>query len=151
MRMTTRIAAVLSAAALAGIAVTPAAGAAPGNGATVVSGQAFWVDGVAYRTVATPADLPSRAPTNSFDELYNFQGVQPSVAEAAPGQPGYNGGRWIVNLVTHADGWQDFADGASADGTPEFVSDEAVHAAIDAGALILTPDVRRFVCPVIPL
>lgn len=135
---------------LAGIGLTPAAGVAPVDGATVARGQAFRVDGVPYRTVATPADLPSNAPTTSFDELYNLQGLQPPVAEAAPDQSGCNGGRWIANLVAHAAGWQHLADGAPADGTPELVSDQAVQEAIDAGALILTPDVRRFGCPVIP-
>lgn len=146
-RLTAATAAALMAAAGAG---APAL-AAPAEGATVVRDQAFYVDGAQYRTVLTPRDLPVRAPTHSFDVLYNFQGAQPAVAEAAPGQPGYNGGRWIVNLVDYAPGWQMYADGANADGDPVFVSDEAVETAITAGVLDVTYDVRRFVCPVIKL
>lgn len=121
------------------------------DGAQVVRGQAFYVDGTAYRTVLTPRDLPRKAPAHSFDLLYNFGDAQPAVAEAAPGQRDYNGGRWIVNLVSYSDGWQDYADGTTADGTQVFVSDEAVEAAVGAGALDIVEDVRRFVCPVIKL
>jgi hypothetical protein len=151
MRPVTRISIAASAALMAAAGTAAPALADPGGGATVVRGQAFYVDGGAYRTVATPSTLSAKAPAHSFDGLYNFQGVQPSVAEAAPGTPGYNGGRWIVNLVAHADGWEDYADGLDAAGTKVFVTDEAVEAAIAAGALTVTYDVARFTCPVIPL
>ena len=151
MRPVTRISIAASAALMALAGTTAPALAAPGGGATVVRGQAFYVDGAAYRTVATPNALSSAAPEQSFDALYNFQGSQPSVAEAAPGTHGYNGGRWIVNLVDYADGWQGYADGTDAAGMPVFVSDEAVEAAIDAGALSVTYDVVRFTCPVVRL
>lgn len=152
MRPATRIIIAATTAVIAGAATGAPALADPGGGATVVRGQAFYVDGEAYRTVATPNTLPAKAPEHSFDVLYNFQGAQPSIAEAAPGMPGYNGGRWIVNLVDYApgDGWRTYADG-TADGMPVFVSDEAVEAAIDAGALTVTYDVTRFTCPVVPL
>lgn len=151
MRPVTRLTAATAAALMAAAGAVAPALAAPAEGATVVRGQAFYVDGGQYRTVLTPRDLPSRAPAHSFDVLYNFQRAQPAVAEAAPGLPGYNGGRWIVNLVDYADGWQMYADGTDAEGHPVFVSDEAVEAAIAADALIVTYDVRRFVCPVIKL
>ena len=123
----------------------------PSDGAQVVRGTAFYVDGEQYRTVLTPRDLPRKAPEHSFDVLYNFGSAQPGVAEAAPGQGGYNGGRWIVNAVDYAAGWEQYADGMSADGEQVFVSDEAVEAAIAAGAVTVVEDVRRFVCPVIKL
>lgn len=151
MRLIARLSTATAAALMAGTSLATGALAAPAEGATVVRGQAFYVDGGQYRTVLTPRDLPTKAPLHSFDVLYNFQGVQPAVAEAAPGQPGYNGGRWIVNLVEYADGWQMYTDGMTSDGQPVFVSDEAVEAAVDAGALNVTYDVRRFVCPVIKL
>ena len=49
----------------------------------------------AYRTIATPTSLPDRGP---FDTIYNFPDCPgcASVSEAAPGHPGYNGGRWRV-------------------------------------------------------
>ena len=148
MRSLTRFSIAAATAALAVVA-SPAL-ADPGGGATVVRGQAFYVDGQAYRTVATPNSLPGTAPVHSFDVLYNFDGAQPAVAEAAPGMADYNGGRWIVNLVGYADGWQDYADGSN-DGVPVFVSDEAVEEAIDAGALTVEYDVVRFTCPVIAI
>jgi hypothetical protein len=151
MRSTARLTATTAAALMAAAGAAAPALAAPVEGATVVRDQAFYVDGAQYRTVLTPRDLPAAAPTDSFDVLYNFQGAQPAVAEAAPGQPGYNGGRWIVNLVDYAHGWQTYTDGTDADGNPVFVSDEAVEAAITAGVLEVTYDVRRFVCPVIKL
>ena len=151
MRPVTRFSIAASAALMALAGTAAPALADPGGGATVVRGQAFYVDGGAYRTVATPSTLSAKAPAHSFDVLYNFQGAQPSVAEAAPGLPGYNGGRWIVNLVAYADGWETYADGTDGNGEPVFVSDDAVEDAIDAGALSVTYDVARFTCPVIPL
>jgi hypothetical protein len=151
MRSTTRMYVTTTTAVLALTGAAAPALADPGGGATVVRDQAFYVDGEAYRTVATPNTLPAKAPRQSFDRLYSFGDIQPSVAEAAPGMRGYNGGRWIVNLVDHATGWEAYADGTDAHGMPVFVSDEAVEKAIDAGALTVTYDVKRFTCPVIPL
>lgn len=150
MRPLTRLGTVVAAAALAFTGTGMVASAEPAEGAQVIRDQAFYVDGEAYRTVLTPRDLPSRAPDHSFDVLYNFGSAQPAVAEAAPGQPGYNGGRWIVNAVSYEPGWQMHADGMHA-GQPAFVSNEAVEDAIEAGVLSVVEDVRRFVCPVIKL
>src|SRR5687768_4232494 len=73
-----------------GLAVVAGAPAQAGG----VSGPAFYVDHELYRTVATPTDLSGTgAPDSSFDALYAFDD-QRSVAEAAPGDPGFNGGRW---------------------------------------------------------
>ncbi len=49
----------------------------------------------AYRTIATPTSLPNRG---AFDTIYVFPNCAScaSVSEAAPGHPGYNGGRWQV-------------------------------------------------------
>jgi hypothetical protein len=63
----------------------------------------------AFRTVATPTSLPNKGPT---DTIYVFPDCATceSVSEAAPGQPGYNGGRWkvveahgITSQLTNAD------------------------------------------------
>jgi hypothetical protein len=63
----------------------------------------------AYRTIATPTSLPDRGP---FDTIYVFPDCPScaSVSEAAPGHPGYNGGRWnvvqafgITSQLTNAD------------------------------------------------
>jgi hypothetical protein len=63
----------------------------------------------AYRTISTPTSLPDRGP---FDTIYVFPDCPScaSVSEAAPGHPGYNGGRWnvvqafgITSQLTNAD------------------------------------------------
>ena len=60
-----------------------------------VTGPAFYVDGQTYRTVNTPTDLSGTgAPAHSFDTIYDFGGNQLNVATAAPGDRGYNGGRY---------------------------------------------------------
>ena len=56
-------------------------------------GGAFWVDGMVFKTVVTPTNLPNKGPK---DGLYVFEGLggQNPVAEAKPGDKDYNGGRW---------------------------------------------------------
>src|SRR6187549_280850 len=69
-----------------------------------VSGPSFYVDGQLYRTVGTPTDLSQTgAPAQSFDTIYEFFGLQPNVATAAPGDPGFNGGRWRVHGLQFTD------------------------------------------------
>lgn len=72
------------------------------------SGTIYAFD-TAYRTVATPTSLPNKGP---FDLIYVFPDCPTcaSVSEAAPGRPGYNGGRWqvieahgITTQLTNAD------------------------------------------------
>ena len=84
------------------LALTPfgllAVTAGPASAAGV-SGPAFYVDHQLYRTVGTPTDLSNTgAPASSFDAIYAFAD-QRSVAEAAPGDRGFNGGRWQVHSV----------------------------------------------------
>src|SRR5213592_1178984 len=58
-------------------------------------GSTIYAFDQAYRTVATPTSLPNRG---QFDTIYVFPDCAScaSVSEAAPGHPGYNGGRWRV-------------------------------------------------------
>jgi hypothetical protein len=93
-------------------------------------GGTIYAFDVAYRTVATPTSLPDNGPT---DTIYVFPDCAScaSVSEAAPGSPGYNGGRWrvvrawgITSQLTNAD---DVAATASA----------------------LTDTGIRFICPLI--
>jgi hypothetical protein len=72
-------------------------------------GSAIYAFDQAYRTIATPTSLPDRGP---FDTIYVFPDCPScaSVSEAAPGHPGYNGGRWkvvqafgITSQLTNAD------------------------------------------------
>jgi hypothetical protein len=84
----------------------------------------------AYRTIATPTSLPNTGP---FDTIYVFPDCPScaSVSEAAPGHPGYNGGRW--NVV------QAFGI------TSQLTNADAVVAA--ASSLVVTG--THFVCPLI--
>src|SRR5262245_39886860 len=96
-RVSTRTAGavLLGAVALATGTVTASAGSGG------VSGPAFYIDHVLYRTVGTPTDLSNTgAPDHSFDTLYSFGALQKSVATAAPGDPDFNGGRWQVHAVS---------------------------------------------------
>jgi hypothetical protein len=121
---------------LLSLAVVPAAvlvfavpAMADGNSLGPPGGTIYAFD-AAYRTVSTPTSLPAKGPT---DTIYVFPDCAScaSVSEAAPGHPGYNGGRWrvveafgITSQLTNAD---DVIAAASA--------------LVDTGT--------RFVCPLI--
>lgn len=140
----------LTIALAAAMALAPtAAVAAPGNGAGGVTGMAFYVDGVLYRTVGTPTDLSGTgAPADSFDTIYAIDG-QPNVATAAPGDDGYNGGRWRV----HALAFDDYAAtvvAVDANASGDLDSAAEIDAALSRGLAQDTGIVRSFVCPVIP-
>ena len=85
---------------------------------------------VAYRTVATPTSLPAKGPT---DTIYVFPDCTScaSVSEAAPGHPGYNGGRWRVVAASGI--------------TTQITNADDVLAAATA----LTDTGTRFVCPLV--
>jgi hypothetical protein len=145
----------LAAAAVAGVALlatlsVTAVGAAGSGG---VTGPAFYVDGQLYRTVVTPTDFSrTRAPEHSFDIIYDFGGLQRNVAEAAPGDRDYNGGRWRVHALSFSDYAGALADD-SVDMNQNDVLDSAeeVLAAIAGGYATDTGVVATFVCPVIPV
>lgn len=128
-------------------AVTAAGAGAAGSGG--VTGPAFYVNGQLYRTVNTPTDLSNTgAPDSSFDTIYDFGGLQPNVATAAPGDPGYNGGRWRVHGLTflnYAAAVQQF----DTNGSGNFDTTSEVQAALTAGAATDVGIVKSFVCPVI--
>ena len=114
-----------------------AAGAvAAGNGPPSLS---FYADGVRWRTVGTPTDFThTGAPDSSFEAIYALGGDLINVAEAAPGDPGFRGGRWQVLPIT----WNT---------TPvQLTSGDQVEAYAAMGMLTIsdTP-VKEFECPVI--
>jgi hypothetical protein len=132
--------------ALASLAVVTAALAGGSGG---VSGPSFYVDGTLYRTVGTPTDLSGTgAPAKSFDTIYEFGGLQPNVATAAPGDPGYNGGRWRVQVLGFAPSYA-AALAYDTNGSGNLDSDEELNAAIAAGAAYVAGAGPSFVCPVI--
>ena len=101
----------------------------------------FYVDGAVYRTVGTPTDISGTgAPASTFDNLYAIEGQALAVAAAKPGDPDYNGGRWMRFQVT----W-------NVEPYPDpLTSEEDVLAAAEIGDVTIasTPD-AQFVCPVI--
>jgi hypothetical protein len=147
MNRTRTLTAVATAVLAAGAVLLPAAAAQAG-----VSGAAFYVDGVAYRTVATPNDLSGTgAPAHSFDVIYDLGGHQLNVAQAAPGDADYNGGRWMVHAVSFPSGYDDALAAGDLDGDHVLGSAEEVAAAIGAGLAVDGGVVASFTCPVIPL
>ena len=127
--------------------VVPGVAQAAGSGG--VTGPAFYVDGQLYRTVNTPTDLSKTgAPDSSFDTIYQFFGLQPNVATAAPGDPGFNGGRWRVHGLEFADYDAAVAE-FDANKSGDFDSADEVQAALGAGAAVDTGVIKSFECPVI--
>jgi hypothetical protein len=118
----------LTAAAVAAAAVAGPA-MADGNSLGPPGGTIYAFD-TAYRTVATPTSLPGNGPT---DTIYVFPDCPScaSVSEAAPGTPGYNGGRWRVVMASG-------------------ITTQLTNAAdVVAAASSLTDTGIRFVCPLI--
>jgi hypothetical protein len=107
------------------------AGAAMADGNSLgPPGSTIYAFDQAFKTVATPTSFPDQGPT---DTIYVFPDCAScaSVSEAAPGHPGYNGGRWKVVAASGI--------------TTQLTNAEAVVAA--ASSLVDTG--TRFVCPLI--
>jgi hypothetical protein len=101
------------------------------------------VDGELFRTVGTPTDFShTGAPASSYDTIWSFGGVVPSVADAKPGDRDFNGGRWMVYAASFADGVTPY----------EITSDTDLWTAVDDGDVIISESVvKMFECPVIPM
>jgi hypothetical protein len=135
----------------AGITAAVPGLAAAGSGG--VTGRAFYVDGDLYRTVATPTDFSNAsAPDASFDTIFDFGGLQPNVAEAGPGQPGFRGGRWQVRPMSFNSSYAATVSAHDANGRADLESNEEVEAALadsGSGGATAVAVVRSFECPVI--
>ncbi|QIG39053.1 hypothetical protein G5T42_05750 [Microbacterium sp. 4R-513] len=133
------------AAAALSLSATGTAFAAGSGGVT--SDGVIYVDHTLYRTVATPTDLShTKAPAQSWDVLYNFGGLQKSVAEVAPGDPGFNGGRWQVHAVSAPNGYAAALASGDLDGDGVLDAADEVWAALSAGDLVDNGVVKQFVC-----
>ena len=123
--MRSRLLAIAAAAAAAAALVVAVPALADGLGPP---GGTIYAFDMAFETVATPTSLPNKGPT---DTIYVFPDCAScaSVSEAAPGTPGYNGGRWRVV--------------AAAGITTQLTNAEDVVAAASS----LTDTGVRFVCP----
>jgi hypothetical protein len=114
-----------------------------------VSGPSIFVDGQLYRTVGTPTDFSGTgAPESSYQVIYDFGGLQSNVATAAPGDPGYRGGRWAVHALSFTD-YPAAVATYDSNGSGNLDSDEEVSAALAGGAASDLGVVKRFECPLI--
>jgi hypothetical protein len=137
---------ILALVALATAVTTAGAGAAGSGG---VTGPAFYVNGQFYRTVNTPTELSKTgAPDSSFDTIYDFGGLQPNVATAAPGDAGYNGGRWRVHGLSFTN-YAAAVEQFDTNGSGDLDSTGEVEAALASGAATDTGVIKSFECPVI--
>lgn len=139
---------------LLAVAVAAAMSSVPGVAlAGGVSGPAFYVNGTVYRTVGTPTDLSrTGAPAHSYDTIYEFFGAQMNVATAAPGDPGYNGGRWQVEGLDWNSTYEDaVAEHGGANGVIDTNAEIAAVLADGGDGGATTNVVKSFVCPVIKL
>lgn len=113
--------------------------AAPAMAAdTPIVPDAIWAEGELYGTVLL-GSLPYRGNDKSFDRLYMVPG-QRAVAEAAPGDPQYNGGRWLpVPVIWNVTPYQ-------------LTSEDQVLGAAAAGDVTLGAPMTgaAFLCPLIP-
>jgi hypothetical protein len=116
---------------LAGVSLA----AAPGSFAKGPPGGTIYAHDVAYRTVATPTDLPDHG---NFDTIYVLGGDLANVSESAPGDQNYNGGRWEVRPIT----WVNISP-------VQYTNAEDIVAAANAGDIVIGDVVKRFECPLI--
>jgi len=117
--------------------------------------DAIWVHDELYGTVATDTSFRS-PPPESTDIIFSFadSGLsgQRSVAQYAPGDPQYNGGRWNVMLVSFTDAGNSIHD-ADGDGVVDFEltnAEQVLHHAEQLGHLTITEPGVYFECPLIP-
>ena len=142
-----RLAALAIGVAAGALSLSTAGGAFAAGSGGVTGEGVIYVDHTLYRTVATPNDLShTGAPAQSWDLLYNFGGVQKSVAEVAPGDRGFNGGRWQVHAVSAPNGYAAALESGDLDGNGVLDAADEVWAALAAGDLVDDGVVKQFVC-----
>lgn len=122
-------------------------------GGAVKVDNAIWNDGHLYGTVATPTSFVA-PPEHSTDTIYSFSmsglSGQHSIAEAAPGDTDFNGGRWsVVMAVFTGDGIAVLGDGNGGI-VEEITNDADLLAYVDAGLVELFPTGFYFECPMLP-
>lgn len=124
-------------------------------GAGGVTAPAIYVNGALYRTVGTPTDFSNTgAPSSSFEAIYDLGGYQPNVAVAAPGDPGFRGGRWQVHALAYNTSYAATLAAHDLNGDGVLDSTAEIQAALaDAGPGGATDRgiVKTFECPVIPV
>jgi hypothetical protein len=116
--------------------------------------DAIWANDELFDTVVTDTSFMS-PPLHSTDVIYSFMmsglAGQRSVAEAAPGDADYNGGRWNVHIVTFTPAGIAIHD-ADGDGYVDFelTNEQQVHDSADLGHILISPANFYFECPLLP-
>jgi hypothetical protein len=142
-----RLAAIAVGVAAAAVSFTTAGTAFAAGSGGVTGEGVIYVDHTLWRTVATPTDLShTAAPAQSWDLIYSFGSLQKSVAEVAPGDPGFNGGRWQVHAVSAPNGYAAALASGDLDGDGVLDAADEVIAALNAGDLVDNGVVKQFVC-----
>lgn len=113
---------------------TVAAGGPPSFG--------FYVHDEPYRTLGTPTDFDGTgAPQHSFDTIYALGPGLINVAEAAPGDTDFNGGRWMVVPVI----WDDSVPFEER----QLTDADDLAPLVEAGLVSFAEPTKYFLCPVI--
>jgi hypothetical protein len=89
-----------------------------------------------FRTIGTPAEFSDHG---KFDTIYVLGDGLAPVADAAPGDMEFNGGRWEVHVVEFL-----------TIPPTQFTNAEDIHDAAMLGQISIGPVVKRFECPMIP-
>lgn len=118
----------LAALALSSVALAQPGPLGPPGGLIYANDQMF-------KTIATPRDLPNHG---LFDTIYVLGNGLANVADAAPGDMAYNGGRWEVRPVEFV-----------TISPTQFTNAADIHAAAMRGEISIGPVVKRFECPLI--
>lgn len=123
-------------------------------GGAIRVAEAIWANGELYDTVITPTTFRN-PPEHSTDIIYSFMisGLegQRSVAESAPGDTDYNGGRWNVHMVSFTDQGKAVHD-QDNDGIVDFelTSAEEVLEHEALGHIEINKADFYFECPLLP-
>lgn len=132
-----------------------AAGVASANPGAPNFGPALYGDGELWGTKGAAAlPAPNGRNNQSFDKLFVFVNGAPgqlAVAEAAPGNPAFNGGRWFTHTVM----WTE-AGLAAHDPLPVLKSYADVQLHYSLGHLAIAPGSPNgvpdyFECPLLPV
>ncbi|MHA1983569.1 MAG: hypothetical protein ACW967_04365 [Candidatus Hodarchaeales archaeon] len=128
--------------------VVPTASAAPATRGE----EALWADGTIWDTIFTDTQFKVPKNPDSVDKIYVFMNAdgQRPVAEAAPYERDYNGGRWWVQAVEFTAAGLAVHD-PDGDGTVNFelTSDDAVLHHMSLGHLTISPTEVYFECPLL--
>jgi hypothetical protein len=123
-----------------GLVAAPAAAARGGNPGSPINEDLLWADGDLLGTIFQKS-LKYNGNESSYDKLFMVPGQNP-VAEAAPGNSDYNGGRWLPTPVEWADGVTPYELHSYAEVAAAAVAGDLIIGASDTGA--------AFLCPLIP-